>query len=72
LSNLLGNTHSHKILDREDGIPENRGIFFIGCRHDQYATAKFPDGSIVIDPFRYVSQPEGVQVISIGKTYEKN
>jgi len=42
-------------------------VFLLGCRYLEYASCKFPKGSIVIDPFRIVPDQEGVEVISIGK-----
>lgn len=43
------------------------GIYFIATQHDYFKNYKFPKGSVVIDPFRYVtSHDKSVQVISIG------
>lgn len=50
-----------------DGVPARAGLFFIGCQHDRYRLAKFPAGSIVIDPFRYIPEQDGVTVIRIGE-----
>lgn len=41
-------------------------LFFIGCKHARYDCYKFPLGSIVIDPFRYIRKREGITVIRIG------
>ena len=41
-------------------------IFFIGTKHAEFAEYQFPTGSVVIDPFRYIPDQEGVEVIRIG------
>lgn len=41
-------------------------VFFIGTNHDVFREYKFPSGSVVIDPWRYISSQEGVSVIKIG------
>ncbi len=50
-----------------DTVSQGAGIFFIGCQHERYAKTKFAAGSVVIDPFRYIPEQEGVKVIQIGK-----
>ena len=42
-------------------------LYFIATQHERYQEIKFPCGSIVIDPFRYISDQEGVEVIRIGE-----
>ena len=42
-------------------------LVFIGCQHERYKMYKFAPGSIVIDPFRYMPDIEGVQVVRIGE-----
>jgi len=41
-------------------------LFFIGTNHDIFAEYKFPVGSVVIDPWRYIKNQEGVDLISVG------
>ena len=41
--------------------------YFIGTKHLEFRTWPFEKGSVVLDPWRYVVVPEGVQVISIGR-----
>jgi UDPglucose 6-dehydrogenase len=48
-------------------IPSTAALYFIGCRHQRWAETEFPAGSIVIDPFRYIPDQEGVRVIRIGE-----
>jgi UDPglucose 6-dehydrogenase len=42
-------------------------IFFIGAKHDYHTTHKFPAGSVVLDPFGYVPDQSGVNVIRLGR-----
>lgn len=42
------------------------GTYFIGCQHERYKAIKFPPGSVVIDPFRYIVEQPGVKLIAIG------
>lgn len=42
-------------------------IYFIATAHNKYQNYKFPKGSIVYDPFRYLQPQNGVTIISVGK-----
>lgn len=44
-----------------------KGVYFIGCKHEIFATTKFPEGSTVIDPHRYIPDQTGVTVIRLGE-----
>jgi len=41
-------------------------VFFVGTRHESLKSFEFPKGSIVLDPFRFIPEAEGVKVIGIG------
>jgi len=45
----------------------SKSVFFIGTKHDFFSTIKFPEGSVVLDPHRYIPDQEGVKVIRIGE-----
>ena len=49
----------------EDGL-RGRAVYFIATQHDRYRGYKFPRGSIVIDPFRYLDERKGVRLVKIG------
>jgi len=54
------------------GYPQtvsHAGIYFIGCKHLEYANMVFPRGSVILDPHRYVDQSlnQGSEVIYIGR-----
>lgn len=42
------------------------GVYFIGTQHQDFLNFKFPENSIVIDPWRYILQ-DNVKLISVGK-----
>ena len=42
-------------------------VFFVGTRHEQFADFSYPAGSIVIDPFGYVRERNGVRVVRVGR-----
>ncbi len=43
-------------------------VFLIGTKHPEFVNFKFPKGSVVIDPWRYIPEDiDGVKVIGIGR-----
>lgn len=66
LKNLIEEKYVVEIIP-EDQAPKERGVYIIGVRHPEYAKLKIPDGSIIIDPFRYREEQEGIKTIKIGK-----
>jgi UDPglucose 6-dehydrogenase len=42
-------------------------IFVIATKHAQFAEQEFPAGSVVLDPFGYIPDREGVTVVRIGR-----
>lgn len=43
-------------------------LYFIGTNHDIFKEYVFPEGSVVIDPWRYITERKGVDVIQIGNS----
>lgn len=45
------------------------GVYFVGTNHPEFADPgwKFPEGSVVLDPWRFVPRRPGVEVIHIGE-----
>ena len=41
-------------------------LFFIGTRHDEFTKFPFYPGSVVIDPWRYLSVNENIKLIRVG------
>jgi UDPglucose 6-dehydrogenase len=48
-----------------------KAIFFIGTNHDIFMEYQFPKGSIVIDPWRFIKEQEGIRLISVGNSSKK-
>jgi len=46
---------------------EEPHVFFIGTKHSDFVNFEFPQNSIVIDPFRYIPQKNGINVIRLGE-----
>mgnify|MGYP003131960951 CR=1 FL=1 len=42
-------------------------VFFIGTNHDKFLDYNFPNGSIIIDPWRFIKQQENIELISVGR-----
>jgi UDPglucose 6-dehydrogenase len=49
------------------------GVYFVATNHREFAAAawRFPQGSVVLDPWRYLPGQDGVEVIPIGIGGEK-
>jgi len=47
-----------------------KSVFLIGCKHNDFIEYEFPEGSVVLDPHRYINKDsagKNVTVIHIGK-----
>jgi UDPglucose 6-dehydrogenase len=42
-------------------------VWLIGCKHPHTPGLKLPPGSVVIDPFRYMPDQDGVRVVRLGE-----
>ena len=52
---------------------ESSSIYFIGTNHDLFLDYKFPEGSIVIDPWRYIEDQKDITLIRVGdSSFNKN
>ena len=74
---LIEKKHEVKIYDPWIDVEENPPIdepalFFIGTNHDLFLDYRFPKGSIVIDPWRFLKGQDGVKLISVGNTKNIN
>ncbi|MCG2722648.1 MAG: nucleotide sugar dehydrogenase [Thermodesulfovibrionales bacterium] len=43
-----------------------KGVYFIGTKHPEFGEFVFPQGSVVLDPWRYIPDRAGVTVVRIG------
>lgn len=41
--------------------------FFVATQHEAFKTYPFPQGSVVVDPFRYIPTRKGITVVPVGK-----
>lgn len=61
--------HWDPFVDDVKGIPFTMGephSVLIGTKHEVFKTWRFAKGSVVIDPFRYIPNQEGVRVVQVG------
>jgi len=67
MANIIRNDYGYPMqhLDELDGIPQ-KAVYFIATQHERYKDIRFPVGSMVYDPFRYIEDQEGVTIIRIG------
>jgi hypothetical protein len=61
-------------IDLEYEAPlKSPSIYFIGTNHDLFLDYKFPAGSIVIDPWRYIQDQKDSTLIRVGdSSFNKN
>lgn len=44
-----------------------RAVYLIGCKKPIFADFSFPEGSVIVDPFRYIKDTKTITVIPVGK-----
>jgi UDPglucose 6-dehydrogenase len=71
LVNLLKDRHGVHAVQydphTDSFAPEFRkGLYFVATRHEEFRAWKFPQGSIVLDQWRYLPPQQGVTIIPIG------
>jgi UDPglucose 6-dehydrogenase len=60
--------HDHHIDGSAPQIErQSPSLFFIATRHPEYREARFPPGSEVLDPWGYILDQDGVNVVRIGR-----
>ena len=42
-------------------------IFLIGTKHPDFINFDFPEGSVIIDPWRYMPDKSGIKTIRLGE-----
>jgi UDPglucose 6-dehydrogenase len=50
-----------------DDMTKEPRVFFIATMHDQYANLSYPPGSVVIDPFGFITQRDHFTLITPGR-----
>jgi UDPglucose 6-dehydrogenase len=72
LKNILDEKQIQSIMfdpwiDINDKAPlDVPSIYFIGTNHDLFLNYNFPSGSIIIDPWRYIQDQDGITLIKVG------
>lgn len=51
--------------------PSHPTCWLVGCKHPEFPDLELPEGSVVIDPWRYIPDQPGVKVIRIGEQREQ-
>lgn len=51
----------------QDRPTEGPRCYVIGTRHPEFAGFPFPEGSVVVDPWRYIPPRPGVRIIAVGR-----
>ena len=52
----------------DDVLPDfGPSVFLIGTKHGEFKEFRFPKGSVVIDPWRFIPNTKGVEVVRVGE-----
>ena len=52
---------------RKNKISNKKICYFVGTQHKAFLNINFGKGSLVIDPFRYIKQRSGVEILEVGE-----
>ena len=73
LKNIL-EERGHKVVmwdpyvdDSENESQQEAQIYFIGTKHPDFTTYSYNQGSIIIDPWRYIPEQDNCEVIRVGE-----
>ena len=53
--------------DSENESQQEPQIYFIGTKHPDFTTYSYNQGSIIIDPWRYIPEQNNCEVIKVGE-----
>ena len=56
-------------LDDSDNETDSH-LYFIGTKHPDFTDFPFEDGSVILDPWRYIPKRKGINVIHIGDSID--
>ena len=59
--------HYDPYVDGDFEIGYEACTFFIATKHEDFNDIYYPKGSVIIDPWRYIGDKQGVEVIRIGE-----
>lgn len=52
---------------KKNKLNKKRIVYFVGTQHKAFLNINFGKGSSVIDPFRYIKQRAGVNILEVGE-----
>lgn len=52
------------------GRGDEPSIYFIGTKHPEFTSFEFEEGSVVLDPWRFITDRPGVKIVRIGDSLE--
>lgn len=75
LRNILGDkgyqvTSFDPYIDGDEPPLSHPALFFVATNHEAFKYYKFPEGSVVIDPWRFMPPGIGYRVIPVGRSRE--
>lgn len=54
-------------VDADADFTKGPAVFFIGTKHEHFQNFEYPNGSVVIDPFGYIHDRDGIKLIRVGR-----
>lgn len=54
-------------VDADADFTKEPAVFFIGTKHEHFQNFEYPNGSVVIDPFGYIHDRDGIKLIRVGR-----
>lgn len=67
LAGALDATCYDPIVDDFKWEPDQRAVYVIATNHPEFAEYRWPEGSIVVDPWGYIPDRVGVNVVRVGR-----
>lgn len=66
MANIIEFEYKHPFTHVEDIAKPVKAVYIIATKHDRYRGFDFPEGSVVIDPFRYIGGGKNIGIVKIG------
>lgn len=66
MANIIELEYRHPFTHVEDMANAGKAVYIIGTKHDKYKDFEFPEGSVVVDPFRYIEGGRNIGIVRIG------
>lgn len=66
MANIIHDDYGYPVQHVEDLESDKPCAIAIATMHERYKSVAFPKGSVVLDPFRYIDDAEGVVVYRVG------